>query len=106
MYKLRKNGDGIIRLSDNALIPIAVGNIDYKAYLEWVTSGGTVNPAQTQDEIDAEAIASRNADIMDRIDRKELKLIRQLAKNDTVKIAALKADIIDLLNKLTPPGNW
>jgi hypothetical protein len=52
MYKLsRVNGifgmyESIIRLSDNAQIPLDEANTDYQAYLKWVADGNTPLPAE------------------------------------------------------------
>jgi len=35
----------IIRLEDNAAIPISDNNIDYQEYLEWLAEGNTPQPA-------------------------------------------------------------
>lgn len=43
MYKLT-NSQSVIRLSDNAWIPMAGGNRDYQEYLEWVSKGNTPDP--------------------------------------------------------------
>ena len=50
MYKLYNdiitgNLACIIRLSDNASIPIDPANTDYQAYLKWVDEGGIPEPA-------------------------------------------------------------
>jgi hypothetical protein len=48
MYKLVNlygNLATIIRLSDNASIPIDPANTDYQAYLKWVSEGGVPTPA-------------------------------------------------------------
>jgi len=49
-YKQTKNPDGSIanmikRISDNAFIPFAPDNIDYQAYLIWLSEGNTPEPA-------------------------------------------------------------
>ena len=45
MYKIKQDdnwGIGfVLRLSDNALIPLSENNSDYKKYLEWVAEGNT-----------------------------------------------------------------
>jgi hypothetical protein len=43
MYKLSKNS--IIRLSDNAIIPLDYDNRDYTDFLLWESSGGVPQPA-------------------------------------------------------------
>ena len=40
--------NGIIRLSDNAFIPLDPANTDYQAYLKWVAEGNEPLPADTQ----------------------------------------------------------
>jgi hypothetical protein len=44
MYQLT-SGDTILRLSDNAYIPQAPGNRDYREYLDWLAEGNTPLPA-------------------------------------------------------------
>lgn len=44
MYKLT-DYDVIIRLADEAYIPICVGNRDYDEYLLWLQAGNTPEPA-------------------------------------------------------------
>ena len=38
-------GDTILRLADNAFIPLDPANTDYAAYLAWVEEGNTPEPA-------------------------------------------------------------
>ncbi len=35
----------ILRVDDGALIPVAVGNRDYDAYVDWLDDGNTITPA-------------------------------------------------------------
>jgi hypothetical protein len=44
MYQLASS-DSILRLSDNAFIPQAPGNRDYREYLDWLEAGNTPLPA-------------------------------------------------------------
>ena len=43
MYKLT-NSNSIIRLADNANIPMDIDNTDYQDYLDWVASGNMPTP--------------------------------------------------------------
>ena len=54
MYKLQNKitvdgslgqSEAVIRLSDNAYIPLDPDNTDYQAYLKWVEEGGIPLPA-------------------------------------------------------------
>ena len=44
MYKLTKENNGVIRLSDNAYIPFDPANTDYQAYLAWLEAGNQPLP--------------------------------------------------------------
>jgi len=48
MYKLKNTLNGnqiVVKLSDNANIPMNEQNSDYQAYLKWVADGNTPEPA-------------------------------------------------------------
>ena len=48
MYKLvNRNNElvAILRIADNASIPVNPDNTDYQAYLKWVAEGNTPLPA-------------------------------------------------------------
>lgn len=49
MYKLSNNG--VIRLSDNANVPNAPGNRDWRQYREWLDEGNTPEPEFTPAEL-------------------------------------------------------
>jgi hypothetical protein len=51
MYQLRNDFEDkpfcIIRLSDNACIPLDPDNTDYQQYLKWISEGNEPLPADT-----------------------------------------------------------
>jgi len=51
MYKIQKSflaQTFVIRLSDNAFIPMDPANTDYQAYQKWVAEGNEPLPAEEQ----------------------------------------------------------
>lgn len=53
MYKLQ--GKSVLRLSDNASIPMANGNRDYEEYKEWLANGGVPEPEDVVNTIKGDA---------------------------------------------------
>lgn len=45
LYQLSANAGEVIRTSDGAVIPLAPGNMDYRAYQAWLAAGNTPDPA-------------------------------------------------------------
>lgn len=78
MYKLT-HFNAVIRIADNACIPMVEDNADYQNYLTWLSKGNTPNPADKHLHPRVIAIYSE----LDAIDRK---CIRALRENDTVRI--------------------
>lgn len=60
MYKLTKNGD-VLRLADKVMVPQEEANRDWQEYQAWLVAGNSPEPAETQDEVKASALASINA---------------------------------------------
>ena len=53
MYKLAKDPltqeqNKVVRLADNAWIPMNLDNTDYQAYLKWLEEGNTPIPAENE----------------------------------------------------------
>ncbi len=90
MYKLTKHAS-IQRLADNASIPADPANSDYREYLDWLAAGNTPAPAQTTEEIAAEAAALEQAKALASlaaIDAASIRSIREYiaSKPDTPQI--------------------
>jgi hypothetical protein len=58
-YQLTQ-GDTILRLADNAFIPLDPANTDYQAYLAWLDEGNTPLPLNGQE--DTVLVRARNED--------------------------------------------
>jgi hypothetical protein len=48
MYKLTKDLETILRVADNAFIPVNSDNTDYQAFLKFLEDGNTPLPAEEQ----------------------------------------------------------
>lgn len=83
MYKLT-DSSYIIRLSDNASIPMVDGNYDYKDYLAWLAAGNTPQPADPYTK-------PRVSEILNELQLIDSKSVRALRENDTARINALEA---------------
>lgn len=59
MYKLTQNKDQIIRLSDNAIIPLHEGNRDYNEFAAWVKEGNQPQEADPIAEAVVEPVATK-----------------------------------------------
>lgn len=60
MYKLMKSG-AVMRLADKAIIQEEETNRDWQEYQAWLNAGNSPEPAETQDDVKASALASINA---------------------------------------------
>jgi len=58
MYKIQKDGIGVIRLADMAYIPDCKDNTDWREYQAWLAEGNVPEPAQTPEEVAAEEAAA------------------------------------------------
>ena len=63
MYKIQKDGIGVIRLADMAYIPDCKDNTDWQEYQAWLAKGNEPLPAYTPEELaekqKAEEMAAR-----------------------------------------------
>ena len=89
-YKLTKFG--IIRTSDNAAIPADLFNRDYKEYLQWVSGGGVVDPADFLPDSLPPAI-SQITNVVLRDDPVFLALLKVIASRFNIPVAQLVDEI-------------
>lgn len=89
-YKLQTT-DGVIRVSDGALIPFADGNSDYEKYLKWLDDGNTPDPALDAAELDA----IRISDIKAEANRRIIEILPEYKQRN------LLARMVELLDKET-----
>lgn len=83
------NGDSIIRLSDNAAIPQAPGNRDYREYQEWLAEGNTPLPAPVEEPPAEPTLPEKLA----RIGLTPADLVAVLESEADIKVADLKRAI-------------
>jgi hypothetical protein len=91
-YKLTKDENMIIRLSDNVYIPLVEGNCDYQQYLEDVANGATVEPAQTTEEIKISRLVTLDAEYDPQFDALTLAWATASMDGDTATVTARLAD--------------
>jgi hypothetical protein len=95
MYKLSRQSSFITRESDGALIPVAVGNKDYDAYLIWLEDGNTPTPA---DVPDAATVVKQGADAIQR----SLDAVAQSRGYDDIKSACAYASATPIVGEASP----
>jgi hypothetical protein len=61
MYKIQKDGIGVIRLADMAYIPDCKDNTDWREYQAWLAEGNRPQPAYTPEELEAKQKAEEEA---------------------------------------------
>jgi hypothetical protein len=50
------DADSILRVADNAFIPMDEANTDYQAYFKWVAEGNTPYPADSATPLPADEV--------------------------------------------------
>lgn len=92
MYKIASSHH-IIRIEDNAHIPVDLENRDYQEYLAWLAEGNTPEPADPVPD-------PRIAEIKAELDALDFKKIRPLAAGDTEYLAILQEKTLLLQDEL------
>lgn len=82
-YKIL-NDNIVLRLTDNANIPVDTANADYQTYLQWLSRGNTPEPA---DPVPNPRIAELKAELA----ALDIRRIRPTAEGDTAYLAILNA---------------
>ena len=72
MYKLQENS--VLRLSDNASVPMVDGNTEYEEYKQWLAEGNTPEPQYTAEELLAKLKAEISSAIQSMLDTKAVEL--------------------------------
>lgn len=95
MYKLT-NTNTVIRLSDNAIVPMIDGNMDYEDYKAWVALGNTPEPADLPHP--NVAILAQIAELENSITQRRLR--EALLTGDTTFINSVETQIATLRKQL------
>ena len=99
MYKII-NDTQILRISDNAIIPVCAGNSAYKKYLKWVNAGNVaeiippiITPPQT--------IFSK-LDILEAFEKlNQTPVLNALLEHESFKLYWISANKIDMNHAIT-----
>lgn len=81
------SGDSIVRLTDNAHIPAAPGNRDYREYLNWLAEGNTPEPVPAPPPPPPEPTIEQK---LSRVGLSPQDLVAVLEKESGVTIADIK----------------
>jgi len=88
MYKIQKDGIGVIRLADGASIPECVDNTDWQEYQAWLAKGNTPLPAYTEEEL----VEKQRAEEMAAREKLIAEKMRELAISELKKEGKLPTD--------------